>query len=189
MKNLFALLQKGGKSLGTTVSENEKKSESIKSTHKDSVSRLQPLYNPIEGEIVDLKKVPEGAFSGKVLGDGFAIIPKGNKVYSPTDGEVVVLFPTNHAIVILTEERLEILIHVGINTVSLNGEGFKVHVKKGDKVKTGDLLITFDTETVKEKGKSLISPVVITNIDVVKRLSVDYGDKKALEQVAEIALV
>jgi glucose-specific phosphotransferase system IIA component len=188
MNRLFTLLQNMGKSLARPAAEAEKKEKIIKKTEKPFVAGTHSLYNPIEGEIVALEKVPEGAFSGKVLGDGFAVIPTGNKVYSPADGEVVVLFPTKHAVVILTEEGLEVLIHIGINTVNLNGEGFTVHVEKGSKVKKGDLLITFDAEIVKQKGKSLVSPVVITNTDVVNKLSVDIGNKKALEKAAEVTI-
>lgn len=188
MRKLFTAFQKIAKSSTVTASKTESKDENIKATVKVS-SGLQVLYSPIDGEIIDLNKVPEGAFSGKLLGDGFAIIPTGNKVYSPADGEVVVLFPTKHAVVILTEEGLEILIHIGINTSSLKGEGFTVHVEKGTKVKNGDLLITFDNEIIKKSGKSLISPIIITNMNVVKELSVDLGNKKALEKACEVTLV
>ena len=188
MKKLFTAFQKIVMSSTTTASKTEKKDESIKKTAK-ARSGLQELSSPIDGEIIALSSVPEGAFSGKLLGDGFAIIPTGNKVYSPVDGEVVVLFPTKHAVVILTEEGLEILIHIGINTSSLKGEGFTVHVEKGTKVKNGDLLITFDNEIIKKSGKSLISPIIITNMNVVKELSVDLGNKKALEKACEVTLV
>lgn len=188
MNRLFTFLQKMSKSLTRPASKPQKKDKYIKKTEKHFVAGIHSLYNPIEGEIIPLEKVPEGAFSGKVLGDGFAVVPSDNKVYSPSDGEVVVLFPTKHAVVILTEVGLEVLIHIGINTVSLNGEGFTVHVEKGSKVKKGDLLITFDTELVRQKGKSLISPIVITNTDVVKKLSVNFGNKKALEKAAEVTI-
>jgi len=188
MEKLFTAFQKIVKSSTATISKTEKKDESIKVTVKVR-SGLQVLHSPIDGEIIDLNKVPEGAFSGKLLGDGFAIIPTGNKVYSPADGEVVVLFPTKHAVVILTEEGLEILIHIGINTSSLQGEAFTVHAPKGTKVKTGDLLITFDNEIIKKNGKSPISPIIITNMNVVKGLSVDFGNKKALEKVCEVTLI
>ena len=187
MKKIFTDLRKIFNSTAVTESKIEKKD--IKHDRQVIISGLELLYTPIEGEIIDLSNVPEGAFSGKLLGDGFAIIPTGNKVYSPADGEVIVLFPTKHAIVILTEKGLEVLIHVGINTSSLNGEGFTVHVEKGVKVKKGDLLITFDNEIVKKNGKSLISPIIITNTNVVKKLSVELGNKKVLEKAAEIEIL
>lgn len=147
------------------------------------------LFNPIEGEIIDLNEVPYKTFSGKHLGDGFAIKPIGNKVFSPVNCKVAFIFPTKHAIVISTEDGLEILIHIGINTVSLNGEGFTVHVEKDSQIKQGDLLITFDTKIIKEKGKNLISCVVITNKSMVKNVAINYGNKKAGEKVAKILLV
>ena len=189
MKNLFTALRKIGKSSDVIESKTEKKDKVSKPYKKVVHGGLEVLYNPIEGEIIDLSNVPEGAFSGKLLGDGFAVLPTGSAVYSPADGEVIVLFPTKHAIVILTEKGLEVLIHVGINTSSLNGEGFTVHVEKGDKVKEGDLLITFDNEIVKKNGKSLISPIIITNTNVVKKLSFELGNKEVLEKAAEIEIL
>jgi glucose-specific phosphotransferase system IIA component len=171
------------------VSEKETSEDTEEKVEKTVVSGSHSiLYNPLEGEIVPLEKVPDEAFSGKYLGDGFAIVPSGNKVYAPADGEVAVLFPTKHAVVILTQEGLEVLVHIGIDTVSLNGEGFTAHVSQGDKVKKGDLLVTFETEIIEEKAKSLISPVVITNMHVVENLTVDFGNKKAVEKAAEIKL-
>jgi PTS system glucose-specific IIC component len=162
--------------------------EENKKHAKTLVKESYTINNPIEGEIVTLDKVPDETFAGKFLGDGFAIIPKGNKVFAPADGEVAVLFPTKHAIVILTEEGLELLVHVGIDTVNLNGEGFTAHVEQGDKVKKGDLLVTFDSEIIKEKAKSMISPIVITNMNAVESLNVAYGNKKANEGVAEVKM-
>lgn len=144
------------------------------------------LYNPIEGEIISIEKVPDQVFSEKMLGDGFAIIPNGNKVYAPIAGEVKVLFPTLHAIAIETVEGLELLIHIGIDTVELKGEGFTGHVKVGDNVKQGDLLITFDKEVIKSKATSIITPVLITNMDIINNISVEYGECKENQIVATI---
>lgn len=155
-----------------------------KNTSKGSYS----LYNPIDGEIVELEKVPDDAFSQKILGDGFAVIPSGNKVYAPAGGEITVLFPTKHAVAITTEEGLELLVHIGIDTVNLNGEGFTAHVEQGDKVKKGDLLVSFDTEFVEKNAKSLISPIVITNMEKVESLTVDFSKKKAMEEAAKIII-
>ena len=110
-----------------------------------------------------------------MLGDGFAVNPQDNKVYAPVSGVVRVLFPTKHAISIKTDEGIEILVHVGIDTVKLDGEGFEVHVQKGDHVKKGDLLITFNTKMLEEKVKSLICPVIITNMESIVSISVKFG--------------
>ncbi|WP_160686012.1 PTS glucose transporter subunit IIA [Clostridium sp. C2-6-12] len=189
MKKLFTALKNICKSSIDEEVSLERETGKTKTNVAVHKSGKQVLYSPIEGEIIDLSKVPEGSFSGKVLGDGFAVIPAGNKVYSPADGEVIVLFPTKHALVLLTDEGLEVLVHIGINTSSLKGEGFSVHVKKGDKVKAGDLLISFDNEIIIKSGKSLISPIIITNMNSVKGLSIDFGNKKVLEKVAEIKTI
>jgi glucose-specific phosphotransferase system IIA component len=160
----------------------------VKEEPKKVATGVHKINNPIKGEIVSLDKVPDDTFAQKFLGDGFAIIPTGNEVFSPADGEIAVLFPTKHAIVILTEEGIELLVHIGIDTVALNGEGFTAHVEQGQKVKKGDLLVTFDTEILKEKAKSLISPIVITNMDSVSRIHTNYGNRDANSEAAEIEL-
>lgn len=144
------------------------------------------LYNPIEGEIISIENVPDPVFSEKMLGDGFAIIPTGNKVYAPISGKVKVLFPTLHALAIETQEGLEALIHIGIDTVELKGEGFVANVQVGDVVKHGDLLITFDKGIIESKATSIITPLVITNMDEINSISIEYGLKNEKEQVATI---
>lgn len=146
------------------------------------------IFNAIEGEIIPIEETPDEVFAGKMLGDGFAIKPKDNKVYSPVSGEIKVLFPTLHAIAIETQEGLELLVHIGVDTVELNGEGFTGHIEVGDKIKTGDLLVSFEKDIVESKAKSLITPVVITNMDVVEDLTIDYGTKSRGEKVARVVL-
>lgn len=160
--------------------------ESVLNENKKDESRSHTLFNPVDGEIVELEQVPDDVFSDKMLGDGFAVIPKGNKIYSPVDGKIKVLFPTKHAVAIVTDDGLEVLVHVGIDTVKLNGEGFTAHVKKEDKVKNGDLLLTFDSKIIKEKAKSVITPVIITNMNSVESISIDLGKKKHGKSVAII---
>ena len=147
------------------------------------------LFNPIEGEIIPIEKVPDQVFSEKMLGDGFAIIPTGNKVFAPISGEIKVLFPTMHAVAIETVEGLELLIHIGIDTVELKCEGFTGHVKVGDMVEQGDLLITFDSEIIKSKATSIITPVLITNMDIIKNISVEYGNCKENQIVATVTKI
>jgi PTS system glucose-specific IIC component len=125
------------------------------------------LRSPLQGRVMPLEQVPDEAFAGKVLGDGFAIEPTDGVVVSPVDGEVGQLFRTNHAIGLMTADGLEILIHVGIDTVKMNGEGFKAFVSVGQKVKAGDKLLEFDLALVKSKAKSTITPIVVTNMDAV----------------------
>jgi PTS system glucose-specific IIA component len=104
-------------------------------------------------------------FAEKMMGDGLAIEPAEGLVVSPVDGEIMQVFPTKHAIGIRAKNGAEILIHIGLETVSLNGEGFQTYISEGDKVKTGDKLVAFDMEIIKEKAKSTVTPIIITNTD------------------------
>lgn len=144
------------------------------------------IYATDDVEVISLEDVPDEVFKEKILGDGFAIKPKENKIYSPVDGKVTILFPTKHAITISSNEGLDILIHVGIDTINLKGEGFIAHVDKGEKVKKGDLLISFDKEFIKSKAKSLITPVIVTNMEKIFKINVKYGTKVKGELVSEI---
>ena len=127
------------------------------------------LYAPITGELIDITEVKDQVFSQKILGDGVAIEPKEGVLYAPFDCEVVQLFHTLHAIGLKTKD-VEILVHIGMDTVELNGEGFKGFVNEGDHVKKGQKLIEFDIDYIKSKGKEATTPIVITNMDLVKSL-------------------
>lgn len=136
------------------------------------------LNNPIPGQVIDLVDVPDPVFSGKMVGEGFAVIPSAGLVYAPFDAQVVMVFKTQHAIGLKSKDGVELLIHVGLDTVELGGEGFKSLVKSDDQMRKGDLLLEFDMEFIKSQGKSLISPVIITNKNVLRSLSVQVGDQK-----------
>ncbi|MCR6119998.1 PTS transporter subunit EIIC [Salipaludibacillus agaradhaerens] len=119
---------------------------------------------PIEGIIKPLSEVPDKMFAEKMMGDGFAIDPTVGRVVSPVDGKVVNLFTTKHAIGLQAEDGTEILIHVGIDTVKLKGEGFEAHIQQGDDVTVGQELLTFDLESIKEKAPSVMTPIIFTNL-------------------------
>ncbi len=120
---------------------------------------------PLAGEIIDITEVTDEVFAKKMMGDGFAIKPnKQKEVYSPLTGEVASIFETKHAVGIKTQDGLEVLIHVGLDTVNLKGEGFKAHVKQGDKVNAGDLLLEVDFNLIEDKVPSITTPVVFTNL-------------------------
>ncbi|TMW73693.1 PTS sugar transporter subunit IIA [Alteribacter natronophilus] len=123
------------------------------------------LVSPLTGKAVSLSEVPDPTFAEKMMGDGVAIDPADGTVVSPVHAEVVQLFPTKHAVGLKTVNGAEILIHIGIETVNMQGEGFEAFVKEGDKVAPGDKLITFDMDLVKEKAESTITPVILTNGD------------------------
>jgi len=134
---------------------------------KNDQNTEEVLVAPLNGKILELSEVPDPVFSQKMMGDGLAIEPSEGKVVSPVEAEIVQLFPTKHAVGLKTDSGLEVLIHIGLETVSMEGEGFEGHVEVGDKVKPGDELITFDMDLVKEKAKSTITPVILTNGDDV----------------------
>lgn len=123
------------------------------------------VYAPLMGNVIALSDVPDPTFAEGVLGLGAAIEPVGSKVVAPADGEVSTIFDTHHAVGLTLDSGIELLIHIGINTVELNGEGFKAYVSEGDKVKRGQTLITFDKELIASKGYSLITPVIVGNSD------------------------
>lgn len=136
------------------------------------------------GEIVKLADVPDPVFAQKMMGDGIAIDPLEGKITSPIDGEIVQVFPTKHAVGIKAENGTEVLIHIGLDTVSMKGEGFTTHVSTGKKVKVGDLLVTFDVALVKEKAESTITPMIITNTDNMETISklIEAGSVEAGNQ-------
>ncbi|TWT06310.1 PTS glucose transporter subunit IICBA [Planococcus sp. CPCC 101016] len=121
--------------------------------------------SPITGELLPISEVPDQVFSGKMVGDGFAIKPTEGKVFSPVNGKVVTVFPTKHAIGIAADNGTEILIHIGIDTVHLKGEGFTSHIEQGDLVEQGQLLMEMDLDYIAEHAASIITPVVFTNLE------------------------
>ncbi|WP_273126027.1 PTS sugar transporter subunit IIA [Metabacillus sp. HB246100] len=131
----------------------------------------ETLYSPLTGEILKLEDVPDPVFSQKLMGEGFAIEPTDGSVVSPINGQVIQVFHTKHAIGLRSETGVEILIHIGLETVSLDGDGFEVHVKEGQKVKVGDLLISAHLSLINEKAESIITPIVMTNSDVIEEVS------------------
>ncbi len=140
------------------------------------------ICSPLSGEAKALETCPDEAFASGALGQGVYIEPAEGRVYAPCDGEVAMLFDTLHAVGIVAENGAELLIHVGIDTVTLGGNGFQAHVKAGDKVKTGDLLIEFDMDVIRGKGLALATPVLISNADDYPQWegvqgSVSHGDR------------
>lgn len=140
------------------------------------------VKSPLTGELVALTEVPDPVFAGLMLGKGIAIEPTSGEVVSPVNGTVTTIFPTGHAVGLTADSGVEVLIHVGMDTVSLDGEGFIQHVKAGDKVTVGQKLVTVDLESVKAAGYPIVTPIVITNtgdftdITVTKVQSVTSGD-------------
>lgn len=130
-----------------------------KSTEKKDLQ----LYAPLTGDIVQLEDVPDPVFNQKMMGEGIAIMPSEGKVVSPVEGKIVQVPETKHAVGIEADDGTEILVHIGLETVGLNGEGFTFHVKTGDKVSVGDSLLDFDLNYIKEHASDSVTPIVITN--------------------------
>lgn len=135
------------------------------------------------GKVVNLEEVPDEVFAQKMLGDGVAIIPESDDIHSPVDGTIVQVSDTLHAYGIQTEDGLDILVHIGVNTVELKGEGFESLVKEGDKVKTGDIIAKADLDFIKSKNYETYTPILVTNFDEVRSFSKNLGLAKAGETV------
>lgn len=152
--------------------------------------KTEYIMTPFKGEITDLKSVPDKVFSKKILGDGFAVIPADNILKAPCAGKIIQIFETGHALGIETVKGLEILIHIGINTVKLKGKGFSKLVQNGDQVKIGDPLIKIDLDFIKENSPSLSSPVIITNLEKVKNIEIlAEGKVKSGSKVLQVKLL
>lgn len=141
------------------------------------------IYAPIEGEIIPLKEVKDEAFSSELLGKGVCILPANGDVYAPVTGTVTNLFPTLHAVGITTDDYVEVLIHIGMDTVNLKGEGFQAFVQQGDYVTKGQKLITFDYQKFEELNINLQTPVVITNSQDFKNIQIAGYDHKSVNDV------
>ncbi|GAB2319783.1 PTS glucose transporter subunit IIA [Alkalibacterium sp. s-m-22] len=123
---------------------------------------------PLTGKVIPLSEVPDPVFAQKMMGDGLGIIPTEGVLVSPVEGKVIQVFSTKHAVGIQSDFGAEILIHIGLETVNMNGEGFETFVKEGDTIKIGQKLITFDLELIDEKATSTVTLVVITNGDQIE---------------------
>ena len=129
------------------------------------VSSGEEIKSPMNGTVIPLSEVPDAVFSSEMLGKGFGVEPSEGKAYAPVDGEVTTVFDTKHAIGLMSKHGVELLIHIGMDTVKLNGKGFDVKVKTGDQVKAGDLLAEFDMDLIKGEGYPVTTAVVVTNTD------------------------
>ncbi|MCD2367165.1 beta-glucoside-specific PTS transporter subunit IIABC [Bacillus sp. BS3(2021)] len=146
------------------------------------------IQSPLKGEVKALSEVDDATFSGEVMGKGVAIEPEEGKVVSPVSGTITTVFQTKHALGITSDNGAEIIIHIGIDTVKLNGEHFTVHVNKGDAVKPGDQLVSFDMDAIKDAGYQLITPVIITNTDRYQSIKSLKTDESVDIEEALIAL-
>ena len=133
------------------------------------------VYAPISGDIVAIEKVPDVVFAEKIVGDGIAIEPKGQFMLAPIDGTIGKIFETNHAFSIESPQGLELFVHFGVGTIELRGKGFKRLAQEGQDVKAGEPILEFDLEFLKDQVNSLLTPVVLANMEDVKYLEKRQG--------------
>lgn len=150
---------------------------------KENKSVEVEIYAPISGEIVNIEDVPDVVFSEKIVGDGVAIRTTGNKIVAPVDGVIGKIFETNHAFSMESKEGVELFVHFGIDTVELKGEGFTRIAQEGQSVKRGDTVIEFDLPLLESKAKSVLTPIVISNMDEISCIVKKSGEVVAGESV------
>ena len=163
----------------TTLNTNSVVVEAMKK-NLSAAAEKDLVASPMIGEMVLLSDVPDEAFATGALGKGIAIRPTVGEVYAPANATVTLLFPTQHAIGLTTENGTEILIHVGMDTVQLDGKGFTSHVQQGDKVVAGQLLLEFDIDFIQKAGYEIITPIIVTNsndyLDVITTKEATLAD-------------
>lgn len=143
---------------------------------KENTVKEVKIYAPLSGEVVNIEDVPDVVFSEKIVGDGIAIRPNGDTIVAPVNGTIGKIFETNHAFSIESEDGVELFVHFGIDTVELKGEGFTRLAEEGQKVKAGEPIIKFDLALLSEKAKSVLTPIVISNMDEISNLQKFSGE-------------
>ncbi|WP_343183133.1 PTS glucose transporter subunit IIA [Buchnera aphidicola (Neophyllaphis podocarpi)] len=137
---------------------------------KNKVKNTVEIIAPISGNIIDLNEVPDDVFAKKIVGDGVAINPTGNLIVSPVNGIIGKIFDSMHAFSIESDEGIELFVHFGIDTIELKGEGFSKLAKEKQKVKIGDPIIKLDLNLIRRKAKSILTPIIISNMDKIKKI-------------------
>ena len=141
----------------------------------EDTAKAITLYSHMNGTVVSLENVEDDVFSQKLLGGGIAVEPSDGRLYSPCDGRIESIFDTKHAVNLISDDGAEILLHIGIDTVKLNGKYFEAHVSEGQMVKRGEVLITFDMGEIRRAGYKLTTPMIVCNTD-------DYSSFEVLGQ-------
>ena len=155
----------------------------------DKGGKTIEIFSPIDGELIELSKVPDEAFACGALGDGVALIPSnsGSNIIAPCDAEEISIFTTNHAVSFETKDELELIVHFGVDTVKLDGNGFKRLAEEG-MVKKGDKLVEYDLEFLEKNAKSTITPVIISNMEMVDSIEKKSGIVKAGDLIMTVNL-
>lgn len=153
---------------------------------KQKKSKVIEVHSPLNGEVIELESVPDPVFSQKMMGEGIGFIPTNGEIYSPISGTVTQVSPTKHAIGLMSEDGAELLLHLGLETVELNGEGFDIKVESGDMVRAHDRIGSFDLTFIEEKGKEIISVLVFPNLQEIEK-ELTLSKKGEVEAGTEIA--
>lgn len=148
--------------------------------------KVREVYAPADGQVVALESVDDEVFSQKLVGDGVALIPMSDLFTAPIDGKVTKIFPTNHAYTIKSPKDLEVIVHIGLDTVKLEGKGFERVVNEGDEVKAGDPIIRVDLSYIKEHAKDVITPIIIADGSDVKSIEKRMNIVKSKDIIMEV---
>ena len=148
--------------------------------------KVRDVYAPADGQVVALESVDDEVFSQKMVGDGVALMPVTGSFTAPIDGVVSKIFSTNHAYSIKSDKDLEVMVHIGLETVALEGQGFTRIAKEGDVVKVGDVIIEADLAYIKAHAKDIITPILITDESDVKKVEKKYAIVKAGDKIMEV---
>lgn len=149
--------------------------------------KIREVYAPVDGQVVALESVNDDVFSQKMVGDGVAVIPMSNSFTAPVDGIVSKIFSTNHAYSIKSEKDLEVMVHIGLETVALDGKGFTRIASEGDEVKAGDVIIEADLSYIREHAKDIVTPVIILEESDIKEIDKKLNIVKAGDMIMEVS--
>ena len=146
------------------------------------------LKSPVVGRCFDISEIPDEVFSTKMLGNGIGFESTEGVLYAPVAGEILQVFPTKHALILKSKEGIEILLHIGVDTVNMNGEGFETYVEKAQQVKAGDKLLAFNNDLIKAKAKSNLSVLVVTDNEIMESVEFNLGNVDKNNEVIIIKL-
>jgi sugar PTS system EIIA component len=148
--------------------------------------KVREVYAPADGQVVALESVDDEVFSKKLVGDGVALIPMSDVFSAPIEGKVTKIFPTNHAYTIKSPKDLEVIVHIGLDTVALEGRGFERVVNEGDEVKAGDPIIRVDLSYIREHAKDIVTPIIISDQSDVKSIEKRLNIVKSQDMIMEV---
>jgi len=148
--------------------------------------KTREIYSPVDGQVIEIERVDDEVFSAKMVGDGVAVIPMSDTFCAPIDGIVSKIFSTNHAYSIKSDKDLEVMVHIGLETVALDGKGFERLVKEGDMLKAGDPVIRADLIYLKEHAKDIVTPVIISDESDVREIEKKMKVVKCADIIMEV---